>query len=133
MIAQVAPSFFDAPGIKAASSVSAFKPKQAGTLSTSPSRSAASVRRFTQDQPELAFAYVSEFGYKVSCLASRSHGAVGQDPYLDSWTAQRLEGCTNLQQLQIESLGFLWLQTGTASAGTVVSLLHVCSADSSCI
>lgn len=62
---QVAPSFFDAPGTQAAGRVNAISPKQTGMLN--PERSPVSNARFVQDQPELAFAYVSDFGYKVSC------------------------------------------------------------------
>ena len=54
---QVAPSFFDAPGAQAAGRVNAVTPKQTGVLYPEPSP--VSNARFVQDQPELAFAYVS--------------------------------------------------------------------------
>lgn len=53
---QVAPSLFDAPGAQSAGRLNAVKPKQVGAT-------------MALDQPELAFACVSEFGYKVSCKA----------------------------------------------------------------
>lgn len=63
---QVAPSLFDAPGGQAAGHFNAVTPKQAGTVSS------AQAPAGMQEQPEVAFACVSEFGYKVSCFQSAS-------------------------------------------------------------
>ncbi|KAL0023908.1 hypothetical protein WJX79_009620 [Trebouxia sp. C0005] len=64
---QVAPSFFDAPGAQAAGKVT---PKQrapncvmTGSPAT-PGGSPASTQRFSQDLPDIAFAFVSDSGYK---------------------------------------------------------------------
>ena len=60
----MAPSLFDAPGAQAAGRFNAVKPKQAGTNASAQAAAAAGM----QEQPEVAFACVSEFGYKVSCV-----------------------------------------------------------------
>ena len=60
---QVAPSFFDAPGAQAAGKVTHKQKGAAGSPSLA--GSPASTQRFSQDQPEVAFAVVSDFGYKV--------------------------------------------------------------------
>lgn len=63
---QVAPSFFDAPGAQAAGKVTHKQKGAAGSPSLA--GSPASTQRFSQDQPEVAFAVVSDFGYKVCCV-----------------------------------------------------------------
>ncbi|DBA88295.1 TPA: hypothetical protein ACH3X1_016535 [Trebouxia sp. C0004] len=64
---QVAPSFFDAPGAQAAGKVT---PKQRAPYSVmtgppaTPRGSPDSTQRFSQDLPDIAFAFVSDSGYK---------------------------------------------------------------------
>lgn len=58
---QVAPSLFDAPGAQAAGKFNAVTPKQAGTDLSAQAPPGPGM----QEQPEVAFACVSEFGYKV--------------------------------------------------------------------
>ena len=79
---QVAPSFFDAPGAQAAGRVTTRQgkgPTVPASFSSqynplaNPNTSPTSTQRFSQDLPDIAFAFASEHGFKASCLTSSSH------------------------------------------------------------